>query len=109
MKNASNPDFLYRGNDIIKLWEQYLKNGRDNNGKNIQFHTEGIIVDSIFKGLAQQQEIAIVLNQDGTLYKNKDGDTITLCGEIDYKPKDINRKFGAALNQITTYINSLEM
>jgi len=103
MKNASNPDFLYRGNDIIKLWEQYLKNGRDNNGENIQFHTEGIIVDSIFKGLAQQQEIAIVLNQDGTLYKNKDGDTITLCGEIDYKPKDINRKFGAALNQITTY------
>ena len=39
MKNASNPDFLYRGNDIIKLWEQYLKNGRDNNGENIQFHT----------------------------------------------------------------------
>ncbi|MCA0254845.1 MAG: hypothetical protein LCH20_05190 [Proteobacteria bacterium] len=106
MKNETNPDFLYRGNDIIKLWEQYLKNGCDNNGENIQFHAKDSIVDSIFKGLAQQQEIAIVLNQDGTLYKNKDGDTITLCGEIDYKPEDINSKVGAALNQITTFNKS---
>lgn len=106
MKNETNPDFLYRGNDIIKLWEQFLKNGCDNNGENIQFHAKDSTVDSIFKGLTQQQEIAIVLNQDGTVYKNKDGNTITLCGEIDYKPEDINSKVGAALNQITAFNKS---
>jgi hypothetical protein len=76
-----NTEFLYRGNDIVKLWEKYLKTS----DSTIKFYLgyEGY-VDSIFNGLSQNNELAIVTNNDETLYQNKDEKTITLCGEIDY-------------------------
>jgi hypothetical protein len=81
-----NTEFLYRGNDIVKLWEQYLKSLN----QTIKFYLgdEGY-VGSIFNGLAQNKEVAIVTNPDNTPYQNKDGKTITLCGEINYKGADV--------------------
>jgi len=81
-----NTGFLYRGNDIVKLWEQYLKSLNPT----IKFYLgdEGY-VGSIFNGLAQNKEVAIVTNPDNTPYQNKDGKTITLCGEINYKGADV--------------------
>ncbi len=108
MKHKPNPSFFYRGNDIIKLWEQYLKQSFDNNGENVQFYTEDGNISSIFNGLTQQKEIAIILNHDGTLYRNNDGYTITLCGEIDYKYEDISGKIKAVLDQIIAYNQSNE-
>ena len=81
-----NTEFLYRGNDIVKLWEQYLKSLN----KSIKFYLGGEgYVGSIFNGLAQYKEVAIVTNPDNTPYQNKDGKTITLCGEINYKGADV--------------------
>jgi len=81
-----NTEFLYRGNDIVKLWEQYLKSLNPT----IKFYLgdEGYVV-SIFNGLAQNKEVTIVTNLDNTPYQNKDGKTITLCGEINYKGADV--------------------
>ena len=81
-----NTGFLYRGNDIVKLWEQYLKSLNPT----IKFYLgdEGY-VGSIFNGLAQNKEVAIVTNLDNTPYQNKDEKTITLCGEINYKGADV--------------------
>jgi len=98
-----NPQFFYRGNDIVKLWEQYLKINLDNQGQAIKFFTEENTSDTIFNDLAQQTEIAVVLNHDDTLYRNKDGKSITLCGEINYENQDIQQKIQAALNQLKTY------
>lgn len=81
-----NTEFLYRGNDIVKLWEQYLKSSNPA----IKFYLgDEDYVDSIFNGLAQNKEVAIVTNPDNTPYQNKDGKTITLCGEINYKGADV--------------------
>lgn len=52
------------------------------------------------------KEIAIVLNADDTLYKNKEGKSITLCGEVDYKDKDIAQKINEVLEQLKKYNNS---
>lgn len=103
-KRKVNPQFYYRGNDIVKLWEQYLKTNGDNQGQAIKFFSdEETISHSIFNGLDQQKEIAIVLNNDTTLYKNKDGKTITLCGEVNFQNEDIQQKIQACLNQLKTY------
>ena len=103
MKNKPNPQFFYRGNDIVKLWEQYLKQNLDNENQNVKFYTENEIANSIFSGLSQQKEIAIILNENGTLYRNKDHNTIALCGEVDYTASDIQKKVKAAKDLLESY------
>lgn len=84
-----NEDFFYSGNHVVKLWEQYLKVS----DPAIKFYsrTEDRLygfVSSLFNGLSQNKEVAIVTKQDNTSYQNKDGKTITLCGEINYTGAD---------------------
>lgn len=82
-ERKTNEEFLYRGNDIVKLWEQYLKK-LDSNIKFYLRDEYGGIVNSIFNGLAQNNEIAIVIRSNENPYINKKGQTITLCGEVNY-------------------------
>lgn len=107
-KTIINPQFYYRGNDIVKLWEQYLKANQGNQGQNIKFFTAEDTVNTMFNGLTQVKEIAIVLNADDTLYKNEEGVSITLCGEVNYEDSDIAQKIQNALKQLKEYNNSHE-
>jgi len=95
-----NEDFFYSGHYIVKLWEQYLKaadptitfysltKANANISKTDTDVDASNVATSIFNGLTQNKEIAIVIKQDGTPYQNKDGKTITLCGEINYTGAD---------------------
>lgn len=107
-KIVANPQFYYRGNDIVKLWEQYLKTNQGNQGQAIKFLTAEDTVGTMFNGLTQVKEIAIVLNEDDTLYKNKEGVSISLCGEVNYEDNDIAQKIHTALEQFKKYNNSHE-
>ena len=105
----ANPQFYYRGNDIVKLWEQYLKTNLGNEGQDVKFFVSSEdTVNSMFNELAQVKEMAIVLNLDNTLYKNKDGSSVTLCGEINYTSEDIKEKIAQVLDQLKEYNNSHE-
>ena len=104
--NKINPNFFYRGNDIIKLWEQYLVLNKDNNNKNIKFLIEdNKILNSMFSGdtLNQQHSLAIILNQDNSLYKNHNKQSITLLEEVDHKDQIIKQHLCKAINQIKEY------
>ena len=57
-KTIVNPQFYYRGNE-------------GNQGEAIKFFTAEDTIDTMFNELTQVKEIAIVLNEDGTLYKTK--------------------------------------
>lgn len=107
-KKLANPQFYYRGNDVVKLWEQYLKANKGNQGQAIKFFTTEATVDTMFHGLTQVKEIAIVLNEDDTLYKNKEGASLTLCVEVNYEDIDITQKMQASLEQLKEYNNSHE-
>ena len=100
-----NKDFFYRGNDIVKLWEKYLTH----QNSNVKFYYKDIYNevehDTIFNGLTQKTEVAIVIKNDGSLYQNKDGQTITLCGEIDGEgSSDSNNSIATRFQEIIDQI-----
>jgi hypothetical protein len=99
----ANSTFLYAGNHIVKLWEQYLKSIN----KNIKLYTQGKVKDSIFlNGLQQTVEVAMVLNNDHTPYRNKGGQTVTICGEINYEGDSAKDNISQAIEQIQSYNNT---
>ena len=107
--NKPNPKFYYSGHHIVKIWEQYLKNG-ENGIKFLVYDTNEELKDeeSIFIDLSQQKEVALVLNNRSSLYKNSSNQSITLCGEIDHDSKGVeNIEF--ALNQIKKYNQDNEL
>lgn len=113
LEEKVNEEFFYSGNHIVKIWEQYLK-ALD---PTIKFYssisasssqdTYGMI-DSIFNGLTQNIEVAIVLKEDGNLYQNKDGKTITICGEIDYKKSHATKANSGLATSSSALYNFIE-
>ena len=99
--NDINPNFFYRGNDILKIWEQYLKLI----DAEMQFFNGDKYYSSIFKDIAQLDESVIVLDDLQHPYQNKDSRSITLLGEIDFMGMERIRKFVKAFQQIKEYNN----
>jgi len=103
----ANGSFLYRGNDIVKLWEQYLKSVN----AELKFYLDSEhTLASIFTGIAQNHEVALVLNSNNSPYQNKDGHSLTLCGEVNYVETNsidgtnsIKNKLSASIAQIKSY------
>lgn len=95
-----NIDFWYSGNHIVKLWEQYLKT----TDENIKFYsTNNEVLESIFNDLSQQKEVVIVLDGNDKLHLNKNGETLTLCGEVKNQSEEGKKKIKDAIEQIKTY------
>ena len=95
----ANEKFLYRGNDIVKIWEQHLKSI----DQDLKFFNGGGYVVSIFNKMSQQKESAIVVKKDNTLYINKDDLSISLLGEVNYTRQEIKDKIQEAIEQIKGY------
>ena len=103
----ANGSFLYRGNDIVKLWEQYLKSVN----ADLKFYLDSErTLSSIFTGIAQNHEVTLVLNSNNSPYLNKDGYSLALCGEVNYvgansidDTNSIKSKLSASIAQIKSY------
>ncbi len=87
--NQPNPDFLYRSNDILKVWAQYLKT----KGTKFRiFDDSNGVVDDIFGKdddglkLNDHSDHAVILNSDGSLYKNHKDFSVSIVDEVDYEP-----------------------
>lgn len=105
-----NESFLYRGNDIVKLWEQYLKSL----DADLKFYLDSEhTLASIFTRITQNHEVALVLNPNNSPYLNKDENSLTLCGEVNYAgannidgTNSIKNKLFASITQIKSYNNT---
>lgn len=103
----ANESFLYRGNDIVKLWQQYLKSVNSE----LKFYLDSEqTLASIFTGITQNHEVALVLNSNNSPYLNKDGYSLTLCGEVNYVGANsidginsIKNNLSASIAQIKSY------
>ncbi len=92
-----NTNFLYRGNDIVKIWENYIKKTED-----ITFQTQDGPIASIFNKMTPNKESAII-SKGGSLYKNNRGYSVSILGEIDYTGEEAVDKIKEAINQIKEY------
>ena len=112
-EDISDPHSFYSGNHIVKLWEQYLKKSVN---AELKFYLDSErTLASIFNGMAQIHEVALVLESNDSPYLNKDDHSITLCGEVDnvdWTVDDINdikainsikKKLCDSIKQIKSY------
>ena len=103
-----NRNYWYGGNDIIKIWENFLKKELDGE---LCYRTESGNRASLFgEGsqeiqMAQQSEFAIIF-KDKNLYKNHLGKSITISGEV--TKRQLQSRIKDVLRQIKNYNDSVE-
>ena len=82
LKSLPNPKFLYSKENILIIWENYLKS--QSNVKFFTNDTDQNIADSISK----TNGTAIILDTESKLYKNHKGNSLSIIWGIEFTSKD---------------------